>query len=220
MLLSRPLTHLVGYAPDDMLVRLSAEDPAGVRAALEGARAAVDWCKREIAPYQAAALYLLARPFDGRAILEVGTALGYSAAVLAQACPRSEVVTLNPKHTEYKQALGYLKGYANVEVEPCTSAEYLECSRPKALGLVFVDGSHILEDVRVDCHWFDRLATGGLVLFHDYSPEESKRPAPGAYQAIGEFEARLGRVPDVLIVDSGQVGMAGWYKRDGEEVRA
>jgi predicted O-methyltransferase YrrM len=187
----------------------------GVDDVLAGARAAVPWCKREIWPHQAAVLAFLAHQFDreGARILEIGTALGYSAAVMALAAPRATITTLNPKMTEIGPAHDNLRRFSNVRLL-CLRSEVLLANRSAddEFDLVFVDGDHSLEGVRRDCGWWEHVREGGLILFHDYSPAGSKRPNPEVVQAVDEFAARLGRGPDVLVVDERSVGMAGFYR--------
>jgi predicted O-methyltransferase YrrM len=190
----------------------------GVDEVLAGARAAVPWCKREIWPHQAAVLAFLAHQVDreGGRILEIGTALGYSAAVMALAAPRAEIMTLNPKGTEFPRAREHLRAFRNVLVSSLSSAETLDGYPGQPLDLVFVDGDHSLEGVRHDCLWWEHVREGGLILFHDYSPAGSKRPNPEVVQAVHEFAARLGRGSDVLVVDEQSVGMAGFVRREAE----
>lgn len=205
--------HLVGLTPDEITAECRRLRPE-VDSILARSRAAVGPSKREIWPHQAAALYVLAAG-QARAnalCLEIGTAFGYSASILAQAFAAGFVVTLNPKATEAPAARGYLAPFGNVVVIAERSATYLAEYRGPKLAMVFVDGSHLLDDVRTDCQWYERLAPGGLIVFHDYSPVESRRPSPEAMQAADELGARLGRGPDVLVVDDGLVGMAGWYR--------
>ena len=206
--------HLTGTA-DQIMAAVVAEHP-DVLDALETAQCSVKWSKRQVWPHEAAVLYALAKAADGGRILEVGTAYGYSTAVMAEAAPHAEIVTLNPKPGEYEQARDALASWPNVRVVQAHSLDFLAEHNGLPIDLVFVDGSHIYEDVVVDCQWWRHVRMGALLLCHDYSPEGSARATPGAYQAITEFGARLGREPDVLVVDDRQVGMAGWYRRESE----
>lgn len=181
-----------------------------IPAALEQSRERCKPNRRSIAEYQAAALYALAQPYDGQPILEIGTALGYSAAVLAQACPNSSIVTLNPHIPELEKAIENLSPYGNVKVVGLSSWDYL-AQISAMFGFIFVDGDH--KRVRADLPWWDRLLPGGLILFHDYSPAGSYRECPPVYEALNEFTLALGKAePDVLVVDDGGVGMAGYRK--------
>jgi predicted O-methyltransferase YrrM len=206
--------RLTGTA-DQITAAIVAEHP-DVLEALETAQCAVKWSKRQIWPHEAAVLYALAKAADGGRILEIGTAYGYSAAVMAEAAPHAEIVTLNPKPGEFAQGRDALKSWPNVRCLFETSAAYQTDHGGQFWDLVFVDGSHLYEHVAIDARWWKCVKRGGAIVFHDFSPEGSARATPGAYQAITEFGQRLGREPDVLVVDHRQVGMAGWRRREGE----
>src|SRR5512139_2066330 len=170
--------------------------------------------KREIYEYQAACLYVLARQYnwEGARILEIGTALGYSAAVMASAAPLAAIVTLNPKESEVEQARGYLTAWPNVKVEQMLSWDYLSAYRGDGFDLIFVDGDHA--HVSADLPWWFHVKPGGLFLFHDYSPENSGRPCPPVYQAINDFSATIDQLLNVCIVDDQNVGLAGFYRME------
>jgi predicted O-methyltransferase YrrM len=182
----------------------------------------VPWTKRQIDnhqgrhPWQSAVLYALARQYNrpGVDILEIGTALGYSAAMMAEASPEAQITTLNPKSVEVPQARKNLKPYRNVTVIQEKSWDYYERTN-ETYDLVFVDGDH--GQVERDLVWWDRVRAGGLFLFHDYSPDGTKRPCQPVYDAVNKFSERTGQLLGVLTVDEQGVGMAGFYKSLGEE---
>jgi predicted O-methyltransferase YrrM len=208
--------QLVNQSPSAIMAAVAEQHP-DVRRDLARARGAVPWCKREIATHQAAALYALARGCDrpGAHILEIGTALGYSAAVLALAAPQAAIVTLNPKRKEFVRAEKHLAGFPNVQVLPRKSWDYLGGYAGPHLDLVFVDGDHGL--VVRDLPWFDWLVDGGLLLFHDYTPfGTGRRPCAPVYETLRVFGAALGREPDVLVIDDAGDGLAGWRRGPGE----
>jgi predicted O-methyltransferase YrrM len=190
-----------------------------MQAALDRARKHVPNAKpkREIALYQAAALYALAAPYNGKRILEIGTALGYSAAVLAEACPDAEIITLNPNEEEALVATRNLSVYPRVKVLPIKSWDFLTQEGIGYFDLIFVDGDH--KRVRADLPFYNRLQAGGLLLFHDYSPEGATqgkggavRECPPVYQAVNSLVVELGKkAPDVTVIDDGGVGMAGLF---------
>ncbi len=200
----------------EQIIRAVEDERADVAPALARAQEIVPWSKRQVWPAEAAALYLLACRCNRKDayILEIGTALGYSAAVMALAAPEATIITLNPKPAEYPRAVEHLAGFEHVYVECATSADYLCAYGGPPLALVFVDGDHSEAGIRSDLAWWQRLEPGGLMLFHDYTPEGSKRACPDVYRVVNEFGTRLGREPDVLVRDDRGVGMAGFYRRE------
>jgi predicted O-methyltransferase YrrM len=188
-----------------------------VGAVLGWTRKHIPHLKRQIAPYQGAVLAAYAHQQDrlGARFLEIGTAIGYSACLMATAAPRAQVTTLNPKDGEYEKARANLRIRSNVEVVKKTSQEFLRGLNGQSYDLIFVDGDHAYAMVQHDAQFFNALRPGGLILFHDYSPEGSARPSDGSYRALNELQARH-RPADVLVVGTGQVGMLGWIRQGGE----
>lgn len=206
--------HIINAKPEDIMMQVKSICPE-VHHVLDYIRRNVAPIKerREIYPYQAACLYALSKPYnqEGMRILEIGTALGYSAAVIASAAPLAKIVTLNPKESEVVLARQYLQYWPNVTVVQSRSQDYLKDYHDERLDLIFVDGDHA--HVKEDLPWWDMLNQNGLMLFHDYSPEGSGRPCPPVYGAVKEFAERLGQ-PVTLIVDDKQVGMLGIYREE------
>lgn len=188
-----------------------------VSAVLSWTRKNIPQIKRQIAPYQGAVLAYYAHQQDrpGARFLEIGTALGYSACLMATAAPRARIVTLNPKPGEFEKAAAALRIRSNVAVIQQTSEQYWKVGGSELYNLVFVDGDHSYRMVLHDSQFFNRLRPGGVILFHDYSPDGSDRPSAGSYQALNELQEKH-RPFDVLVVGSGQVGMCGWIRREGE----
>ena len=208
----------IGRKPEEILAGLEAMVP-GLGLGLECARANVPWSKREIREYEAAALFALARQAaagsaSGGNILEIGTAYGYSCAVLAEAAPGASIVTLNPKAPEWEAAVENLSVYSNVRVVCERSWDYLAGYDGPALDLVFVDGDH--GRTVLDFAWFERLRPGGLLLLHDYAPAGSGRPCQPVYEAANALRDGLGRDFDVHVEADDGVGLAGFYRREGE----
>jgi len=58
--------------------------------------------------------------------------------------------------------------------------------------LLFIDGSHKLEDVAADIRWTPKVVEGGVVAFHDYDFP----PPPNSYvkQAVDEWLAEEGHL--------------------------
>jgi len=164
--------------------------------------------KNKLLPYQAAALYVLAQQYDldGARIMEIGTLQGYSASVMAQAARRAHITTLNPNKDELEVAKRNLAPCRNVTTLAMASWDYYPAA-PVNVEMVFVDGDH--KRARRDLPWWNLIAFGGLMLFHDYSPVK----VPPVYVAVNSLCAQLKKgAPDVVIIDSDGVGMAGVYK--------
>lgn len=204
--------------PVEIQVRMAERCPE-VYDAIDRVRQYVPFIKREVLRHEAAVLYVLATGYNrnGANFLEIGTAWGYSAAVMAEAAPAANIVTLNPKFGEWERAIEHLKPYANVIPLLAYSWDYLDLYRHKGRGIapfdfIFVDGGHGTEAMERDLEWWDRLRPGGLILFHDYSPDGSGRPCPSVYDAVNEWQARLRLTPDVLVTDDRGIGMVGYKK--------
>lgn len=174
--------------------------------------------RREIERFQAAALYKLVFNTMPARILEIGTARGYSAAVMAAAAPAAQIITLNPDEEEAATALHNLmalKLAGRVEVVIQESAAFLADYDGEPFDLIFVDGDH--KRVREDLPWWDWLNVGGWMIFHDWSPVTSHRACPPVFIAVNEFGDMLGREPDWQIVDNHEVGMAGFRRSDEDD---
>lgn len=200
-----------GMTPDDMVAAIAKMHPE-VTERLERARTRVPFLKREVWLEQAAVIYALASQynFEGAHILEVGTAWGYSAAVMAEAAPLANIITLNPKHSEMHYAEQHLADYANVKPIEVTSWEYYRTYAGPFLDMIFVDGNHQL--CYRDFPWWSWINPDGLMLWHDYSPEDaSKRPCIWVYEFLNAMRAGM-KDFDVLAISDVKVGMAGWYK--------
>src|SRR3990172_3671056 len=87
--------------PGDITHTLSKLCPTLTTATLFAERYSKPYCA-QLLPWQAAALYVLAQPYDrkGARILEIGTAGGFSAAVMALGAPPAQTTTLNPPQDE------------------------------------------------------------------------------------------------------------------------
>lgn len=173
--------------------------------------------KKAVYPYQAAALYHLAKSYNGGKALEIGTAYGYSGFYLANAMPDSQLITLNASEGEI-EAVGNNGVFANhpnvVNLHRISWEYFKEGDGTADLNFIFVDGNH--KHVKRDFPFFNRLIDGGLMMFHDYSPLGSRRHCPPVFEGVNDLAAFLGRKPDVLIIDDGQVGLAGFIRRPGE----
>ena len=172
--------------------------------------------KREIWDYQACLLYVCANQFNvaGAQIMEFGTCWGWSAAIIANAAPKAKLVTMTPNVNHAKISTGQLAKYSNVKVLEKSSVDLLDEYNGPELDMLFVDGDH--DNIRLDMPWWDWMKIGGLMLHHDYTPKGAPRETPIVYNELNLFWKKLGRGPDVLMIDDKGTGMAGWYRREGE----
>lgn len=169
--------------------------------------------KMQMLPWQMCALYVLAADYcrpAGR-ILEIGTGFGTSAYMLAKARPLASIESLTINEREAAMANGFLQNMVGdrVQIMVRPSSEHWRLSHVR-YDLIFVDGDH--KRCHADLPWFNRLREGGLILFHDYSPQA----CPPVYAAVGELGQAVGREPDVALMDSNGIGMAGFVRSKGE----
>lgn len=171
--------------------------------------------KRKVLDYQMLALYYLARAYDHGRILEIGTGHGGSAYMLAHAAPNATVVSITTNPHEKIDAERYWRSvgikHALVVVEP--SWDFLARTEDM-FDFVFIDGDH--NRIARDLPWFNRLNVGGLMVCHDYSPQDSRTPSGIVFDELNALRDRLGRPFDVSLIDEGKVGMVGFYRREGE----
>ncbi|OGC95303.1 MAG: hypothetical protein A2W25_05145 [candidate division Zixibacteria bacterium RBG_16_53_22] len=204
-------------AEDDVILSWVRDVYPNVGAVLAWTGRHIPYIKRQIAPYQGAILAYFAHHQNrqGAHFLEIGTALGYSACLMATAAPLAQITTLNPKDNEFEKARDSLKIRSTVRVVKSTSQDFWMARDGELYNLIFVDGDHSYNMVLHDSQFFNCLYTGGLILFHDYSPNGSARPSDGSFQALNDLQTRH-RQADIKIIGSGQIGMLGWVRREGE----
>ena len=209
---------LIGLSPDEIETYFAEQTPHS-KEALDLMVTRLVAYRRAVTNYQGMALCALARQYnqEGSNILEIGTAYGHSAFMIANGAPKARIITLNQpdKTWEIDAARRQLMMYKNVTVVGKSSWDYLERYVGPPLEMIFVDGDH--KRIVKDLPWWNWVKVGGLFVHHDYSPAESHRPCPPVYEALNDFGAFLGREPDVLIVDNLKVGLAGWYKREDDK---
>lgn len=185
-----------------------------LHAVISRARELIPQYKREIDLFQAYALGAIASHINGK-ILEIGTAHGFSAAVMALASPYSCITTLNPKDGEFEIAQMNLASLNCVTVVKARSEDYLEVAQAHQYDLIFDDGDH--QHVAANLPYVDLLVEGGVMLWHDYSPADSARPCPPVYDVLGKVFTRRKTVkPDIIINDTQRVGMAGILRQANE----
>ena len=117
----------------------------------------------------------LARLAEGRAVLEVGSAFGYSSVVMALTGARVTAVdphTWLPASHEVMTANLEAYGVADrVEIFRAVSQFVLPrlADEGARFGLVFIDGDHSAQAARHDIQWaLQLLNPGGTLAVHDY----------------------------------------------------
>lgn len=175
--------------------------------------------KLQMERYQMMALYVLAKRHnreDAR-FLEIGTGHGGSAFMLSRGAPLARILSLTTSQAEIKVAQSFWTQTRCGATAICMASwDLLPLEQPE-FDLIFIDGDH--NQIARDLPWFNQLRRGGLLLCHDYSPADSRSPSPVVYAALQEMaDFKLMRPFDVLLFDDERIGMAGFYRRDGEAV--
>lgn len=157
---------------------------------------------------EAAYLYGVASSLPERAIaVEIGRFKGGSTFLLAAAMPAGGTVHSYDLHLEtppgltgggldagLEAALGRhgMAGAVELHVADSRKAPFPS----DRIDLLFVDGDHSYEGVRMDAeHWLPAMREGGDVLFHDAAPTSGyprRRCFPGVRRLISELRAHEG----------------------------
>lgn len=116
------------------------------------------------------------------ATLEIGLAYGASALVFAQshrdrgAAPDAQHLAIDPFQHEVGVCGLTAVERAGLSGYLCHIADFSDRTLPMLLdqvrrfGLIYIDGSHLFEDVFIDCHYAAQLLVpGGVVVFDDSS---------------------------------------------------
>ena len=110
---------------------------------------------------------------ENAVVVEIGTAQGGSAYLFATAAHERNVFVYSYDISPSDEAFENLRGL-NVRIIAESSekgAAEWQNKYGKPVDLLFIDGSHTLENVYLDfVSWFPYLRTGGRILFHDYDP--------------------------------------------------
>jgi predicted O-methyltransferase YrrM len=150
---------------------------------------------------------MLARLAAGQRVLEVGSAYGYSACVMALAGalritavdPHSQLRSLEPMRSNLAQY-----GVSDrVTIMPELSWSALPAIKDTGarFGLIFIDGDHGYEAVRHDVSWSrELLEPGGVLACHDY---EERCCCAGVAQALDELLPQGREMTDTLAVYRG-----------------
>ena len=166
----------------------------------------------QMLPWQMYALHVITQTQcgHGSTILEIGTGFGTSAWMMAKASQLAKITTITNNSKEAVMARAFLAGSKTVTVVESDSLAYFEQGRTARWDMIYLDADH--KHCMDDLHWFNRLRVGGLMMFHDYSPNI----CPPVFEAIGALGEALGRSPDIDLIDSGGIGMAGFHRKRGD----
>lgn len=131
-----------------------------------------------------------------RLVLEVGTAIGYGALLLARGAPDAVVTTIDRDEAMLERARGYLERGEVLERVELLQGEALDLleSLDGPFGLVYVDAEKA-EYRRYLDRILPRLAVGGLVLFDNLlwkgrvaePPEDDEDPEADALRAFNPY---------------------------------
>jgi Methyltransferase domain len=108
-------------------------------------------------------------------IVEIGTALGGTAAIFRRATEGKDVRIFTVDVAPFREAYDRLRG-TGVTIVARTSSEFAvawprEVGRP--IDLLYIDGGHDFADVHSDFRlWAPHVRSSGAVVFHDYDPPE------------------------------------------------
>lgn len=110
---------------------------------------------------------------DNSVIVEIGTAQGGSAYLFASTVKAKNISIYSYDISPSEEAFENLKNL-NVNIiakESAVGATEWSLRYGYPIDLLFIDGSHTLENVYFDfMSWFPYVKKGGKVLFHDYDP--------------------------------------------------
>ncbi len=141
--------------------------------------------------------------------LEIGTAAGGTLCAMLQAFPpadRPPFVVVDPmQYFPQQRALveknlwGHGLNPQEVDFRVTTSAAaFVEAAaRQEAYRFMLIDGCHKIRSVMTDLKWTRLLAVGGIVCFHDYTPQHR-----GVWLAVNRFLSRHRGYEKVAQADS------------------
>lgn len=140
----------------------------------------------QVRPSEMEALYLRCFEFEHPNIVEIGSAHGASSTIFAEAIKElgGQLICIDsyPEDYEGQEKFGeyahqeFLKNMKQYELMmslvTLPSSDALEIVKKSMthIDVLFIDGDHSYEGVRVDCeNYIPLVSTGGYVGFHDYN---------------------------------------------------
>jgi len=141
-----------------------------------------------------------ARVTEGNAV-EIGSLYGRSAIAIAKGLEKKKtgkVFSIDPhvvkRYSDYDLFLNNIKDSGmNDYIYPIRDYSFnvLNNKKPKELfdseiGLLFIDGDHSYNGVKIDLRWIEFVKKDGVILFHDYYENPAVNFA-GVAKAIDEY---------------------------------
>ncbi|MEG0918330.1 MAG: O-methyltransferase [Anaerovoracaceae bacterium] len=169
-------------------------------------------------------------------ILEVGTAIGYSAGVMAMTCPKASILTLEKNQLMYEKALANIKELnleSNIEVCQCDAKEMLNAlklevkeNKRSPFDFVFIDAakSHytkfwlqIIQMVKkgavIVC---DNVLQRGMTADESYDTYDKHRTNIRKMREFLEYISSLPKVHTTILAVGDGVSIS-YIERDSEE---
>jgi predicted O-methyltransferase YrrM len=145
---------------------------AGSRGGLTKQKSVAQIAKAALKPKKyAQVLYRLARHYQPRTIIELGTSLGITAAYLSEACPAAEITTIEGSKSIFSMARENLAGLCCENVEPVHGNFDLVLpdilAKYPQVDLGYIDGNHRYEATMRYFHQFLQNAHAGTILVFD-----------------------------------------------------
>jgi predicted O-methyltransferase YrrM len=112
--------------------------------------------------------------------LEIGAAWGVSAFAMLMAHPKLRLVSVDKNTCDQTQAEIYSSDYG-LRWSFCQmpSAEFWKSVIPDAYDIIYVDGSHLYDDVKNDLdEAWKHLGMGGLLMIDDYDHKKNLKGDP------------------------------------------
>jgi hypothetical protein len=136
-------------------------------------------------PQDVSTLLRLAQGHD--AVIELGTATGWTAVAFAIADPRRRVRSYDPEVRPERERYLALAGAARARIELLQQRAEQAVPDPASAGLVFIDCAHDRETTRDAFRAFEpAVRPGGAVAFHDYGHPRFR----GVFEAVEELGLR------------------------------
>jgi predicted O-methyltransferase YrrM len=138
-------------------------------------------------PEEIAAYRAMAETVKNGLVVEIGVWCGRSLACIAPICRanRCRLVAIDPD-PRFLRYQPHYDGLDSVEFIVGKSADLAWQFSPQTIDLLFIDGDHTYEGVKIDLElWVPLVKPGGIVAGHDYSWDDN--PAGGVTRAVKEY---------------------------------